>query len=118
VRRRFWTSEDVIEWIRVNVPATTLGEATAIDSAIWWCAYRNAEAIYDLGIKDLARELVGGGLLGIDYDSVGELVMQWCDEEGNEPNSENAAVIDDEIENDLRKFFVVRKEDSNGPSGS
>lgn len=101
--RRFWTAEDVVDWIKANVPDDRLHTEGSEEAAIWWCCYRHTEALVDDTIRHVAQALRDG--VGPFYASdVTLMVQDWFDDEGNSGDSPG---IDEAIEADLRKFFQV-----------
>lgn len=103
--RRFWTNLDVIRWISDSVHLDD--SETPEQAAIWWCCYRETETLVTSEtIKSIARQLMDGWL-AYDIDSVTFFVRGWTSPEGNEPDEANAAMIDADIERNLRDFFQV-----------
>lgn len=99
--RRFWDCDDVVEWIKVNVPDEDAPDGSEA-AAVWWCCYRWTEALVDDTVKHIAQLLMDG--VGPFYpDDVTQMVQIWGDDNGQEGDRPG---IDDAIERDLRRFFI------------
>lgn len=100
--RRFWVASDVETWIQTHcTDPDTLKDVGG--AAVWWCCYRNTEALVDDTIKHIAQSLMGGVGPFTSLDVI-EMVQNWTNELGEVGDWPG---IDDAIEQDLRSFFNV-----------
>jgi len=72
------SAKTVFEWLQAH-PSGDVD--VPLDRALWWVAYRNAEALMDSTTKDLARTLLEGTKKLDSIADVEEFVASFYDSE-------------------------------------
>lgn len=111
---KFWTHEDVTDWITLNVSnyrIAELGQKSSLDAALWWLAWESAEVYRESTMRELA-EMVMDGLPPLDEsDLTAECQTPHELEEGRPVGEARESIqdIDAATEKRLYDFFLGKR---------
>jgi hypothetical protein len=66
-------AEQLVRVFKDRIPLSDRPGLDPVASTGWWLAYKVAESVFDLSIKDLARVVVDGGTLGGPYRTLEDI---------------------------------------------
>lgn len=95
------TAQEVIEWIKANVPEDPNDNRTAHEKVVWWVAYRTAEQMRDVNdLKDWAELLT----VGFKPIETVEDIQSWLDDNYYQHDEDYLSPESDLGEHDLEKL--------------
>lgn len=99
---KFWTADDVVEWIKANVPDKDAPDGSEA-AALWWKACRDSELIDDMNSRERA-EMFLDGVQATSLDHITEDIQNRYEDEGY-----TVEEMDEQWEEALRDFFHTLK---------
>jgi len=101
---RFWEAEDVVDWVKANVPDKDAPDGSEA-AVLWWKACIDADSLRDLNARELAQFCLDGMSPTTIQDVTDELQAPHLDE----PYWWTVEEFDNDVEDKLRDHFGLPK---------